>query len=486
MFSNTNEQNAILQEVLAQTPIVGVIAGAGCGKSSTARLVCNSAVEKKRKPLYIAYNRSAADEFKFKGGIDAMTQHSFCRELLKKVEKFKTVNNYIMSDIREVLSVDFQIGQDVFKTLNNFFYSADEVLNLDLVPPMDRVTDKVYRQMARNMVLRYTKDFWKDRKQRKIFSHDAYVKILQTDYPELLNLDYDLFTVDEYQDSNPAFLAILNRHPQQQLCIGDPMQSIYAWRGAVDAFDQFKGTSKDLSISFRFPNVIAELANHIISQRNSNFRLTGMESKSTFLPQTAYLHRSNIGCLLRAKELLDKGVDFVLQGGISKDEKAVLADMRYLATKHSDWVKTSHCKGMTSYEDIRDMIKLEHGTFGEWGNRERLINKLGGMSYFQSELASMEAVSEANLQNPQASVITTAHKAKGLEYPRIVVGSDFLSKFKTEESDYLEHGAFSISKAKIEEQNLLYVAVTRARKLVSLKEVAPLFPEFGGEVGQTL
>ena len=484
MYTNTKEQTAILQEVLTKDEHVGVIAGAGCGKSSTARLVCNSAHQKKRKPLYIAYNRSAAEEFQFKGNIDSMTQHSFCRNLLKRVENFKTVNNYIMSDIREILHVDFQIGQDVLQTLNNYFYSAHLELNLSLVPPMERISDPMYRDMARNMVLRYTKDFLIDRKKRGIYSHDAYVKILQTDYPELLNLDYDLFTIDEFQDSNPAFLAILNRHPQQQLCIGDPMQSIYGWRGAVDAFDQFNGVSKDLSISFRFPDVIAHLANHIISQRNSSFRLTGMDSSSTFLNQTAYLHRSNIGCLLRAKELLDKGIDFVLQGGISKEEKAVLADMRCLATNHPEWIKTPHCKGMTSYEDIRDMIKQERGSFGEWSNRERLIHKLGGMSYFQNELAGMEAVSEANIKNPAAAVITTAHKAKGLEYPRIVVGSDFLSKFKTSESDYLEYGAFSIAKARIEEQNLLYVAVTRARKTVSLKEVSPLFPEFSEEVGQ--
>jgi len=480
---HTNEQVAILQDVSRLRDHLGVIAGAGCGKSTMARMACNQVKSQKRLPLYLAFNRSAADEFKMRGNIDSLTHHSFSRQLLKRREKFQTINFYTTRDVREILKVDYQISQDVLKTLHEFFYSAELEPTIEMVPPMFRISSEEYRQMARRMVLRYTKDFWQKCKKDRVYSHDGYIKVLQTDHPDLLNLDYDLIAIDEYQDTNPAFAEILNRHPQQKLCIGDPMQSIYQWRGAIDAFDDFSGKRRDLSISFRFPDEIANIANFIISQRNSDFRLKGLDSNATMTKQTAYLHRSNIGCLLRAKELLDRGEDFVLQSGVSDEEKGIMSDMRCLATKHPEWVKTHHCMGMSSYEDIKELISLEDSGYGEWSCRERLIGKLGGMNVFQQELKTLEAVSKRNANNPHAAVVITAHKAKGLEYPRIVVGSDFLGKFKVPLEDMGTHGSFAIPKGKLEEQNLLYVAVTRARKVVNLQEVKPLFPNFDEEVG---
>ena len=57
-------------------------------------------------------------------------------------------------------------------------------------------------------------------------------------------------------------------------------------------------------------------------------------------------------------------------------------------------------------------------------------------------------------------VYSTAHKAKGLEWDQVVIGDDFVDVFKPS-----EQGSGKPSRKPTDEEfNLLYVAVTRARK----------------------
>jgi ATP-dependent helicase/nuclease subunit A len=60
---------------------------------------------------------------------------------------------------------------------------------------------------------------------------------LITDFPEEVrnfSHQYDYFMVDEYQDTSPLQVKILNAliHNQSQFTVGDPQQSIYLFRGA--------------------------------------------------------------------------------------------------------------------------------------------------------------------------------------------------------------------------------------------------------------
>ena len=72
-----------------------------------------------------------------------------------------------------------------------------------------------------------------------------------------LNDKYDLIIVDEAQDFNPIMLEMLLRHATTpKLFIGDPMQGIYGFTGAVDAFNRLpKSTLKvEFYSSYRIGN----------------------------------------------------------------------------------------------------------------------------------------------------------------------------------------------------------------------------------------
>ena len=475
-MKKTAEQEAIIKAVAEKDCNIGPIAGAGCGKSTTAKLACEQVLHK--SPLYLAFNRSIALEFKEKcPEIESMTQHSFCLSLLRPLERFEMTNRYNNRDVRDALDVDFLVASDVLKTITRFFQSSEIKPTMNMVAPLFRIQDEELRLAARRAILNYTIDFWNWILDRRVYSHDAYIKVLQVVYQDVVDQRFGLIAVDEYQDTNPAFAAILDRHPQQKLCIGDPMQAIYQWRGAIDAFETFEGERYHLSVSFRFPAEIAELANEIISQRETDFRLTGLAPLTPLQGRHAYLHRSNTGCLQRAISQRDSFEPFVLQGGVSPEEKSVLRDMQSLYFDHPEKIKTEDLRGLESFEDLQEIMSLEEDEFGEWSSRDRLIHSLGGYARFSQELDSLENESRRNEKNPRANVIITAHKSKGLEYPSVTIGGDFLRKFTLpEETEALTGIKYAINGGEIEEQNLLYVAVTRGMRSVDLREIEPLFP----------
>jgi superfamily I DNA/RNA helicase len=151
--------------------------------------------------------------------------------------------------------------------------------------------------------------------------------------------------------------------------------------------------------------------------------------------------------------------------------------MQSLYFDHPEQIKTEDLRGLESFEDLQEIMAMEEDEFGEWTSRDRLIHSLGGYGRFTNELDSLEQESRRNEKNPKAAVVITAHKAKGLEYPSVTIGSDFVRKFTVSEEQEARTGIkYAINGGEIEEQNLLYVAVTRGMRSVDLREVEPLFP----------
>lgn len=72
--------------------------------------------------------------------------------------------------------------------------------------------------------------------------------------------------VDEWQDLNPTNTTMLEKLVKGRLCgVGDPWQSIYAFRGAItggmaQAKQRFSCEEYDLSVSFRCPQAVVEHA----------------------------------------------------------------------------------------------------------------------------------------------------------------------------------------------------------------------------------
>ena len=80
----------------------------------------------------------------------------------------------------------------------------------------------------------------------KKIPHDAYVKLWQLRKPkDLFDTEgVDCIMIDEAQDLNGAMLDVFLRQTgKPRIIVGDPCQSIYQWRYAVNALDKVAATS---------------------------------------------------------------------------------------------------------------------------------------------------------------------------------------------------------------------------------------------------
>src|ERR1019366_6740395 len=99
------------------------------------------------------------------------------------------------------------------------------------------------------------------------------------------------------------------------------------------------------------------------------------------------------------------------------------------------------------------------------GGADPLIRLIrGAWDLYRGKPASGEL--EACVESPAAAQITvsTVHKAKGLEWPRVLMSSDF-NRFVELEGDK--------PVIDLEEAYIMYVAVTRARKKLPATGLAP-------------
>merc|ERR1711983_330143 len=79
---------------------------------------------------------------------------------------------------------------------------------------------------------------------------DGYLKLFQL---EGHKLEHDFMLVDEAQDVTPVVADIVLSQKKPTILVGDPHQSIYGFRGAVNAMAKVNATETlCLTQSFRF------------------------------------------------------------------------------------------------------------------------------------------------------------------------------------------------------------------------------------------
>ena len=126
------------------------------------------------------------------------------------------------------------------------------------------------------------------------YQHDYYLKQYQLTHPIIKK---DFLMLDEGQDTNPAVLDIFERQGEhaQLIMVGDTYQSIYQWRGAVDAMSAFEADDDCyLTKSFRFGPAIAEEANKWLTLLGADKPLEGFDRSSRSSARSRTRVRSSV------------------------------------------------------------------------------------------------------------------------------------------------------------------------------------------------
>ena len=470
----TDEMKAILDHEPV-SPLV-VEAGAGTGKTT---LLTQYARKWRKRGLYISYNAAIAKEAqtRFPDNIDAMTAHGYAYRA-QNVARYKSrlVGRIRKNHVREAdfsLENPFMSEDRMMKCIvagiHNFTNSAGSTLTeqhceLEFAP-------KSTRERVMPIIAKAVLAFVKYEESSLPFTHDCYLKNLEMTGG--MGSEYDYILVDEAQDLNPILLSLVQKSGRPVIMVGDRKQSIYAFRGSIDAMSEVDAPRLPLSQSWRFGAPVDAVANHILSYTMDppDWKLKGKPGHVTEIEEyTGSAPRESL-ILARTNSRIFEGlvsikVPFHVIGGfetiatqllsalaLSKGDRREIRDPMIQSYYHwDDMVADSE----DDDPEVRRLVKIVK----EYG--DALIGIIQRLRQLHSPHRGGAAI-----------VLSTAHKAKGLEAEHVILLDDFPTPAELE-ARRVEH---KITQVEYDQEfHLLYVAVTRA--MTTLKLSGPLFSAF--------
>lgn len=454
-FPPTPEQQAAIDVFEAGHDLV-VEAGAGAGKTSTLRSMANTK-HGRRPGLYIGFNRRIVEEARasMPTHVVCATPHSLAwhaggNRFADRLDQPRRLSADVAATAgigglraeleggRVATLEPGQVAGIVGASVQQYLMSGDLTPRAQhVVVPSEfrRTTDLVSKVMP--MVRRAWADL-QDPKGTWPYVHNAYLKAWCLTAPTLHG-NYVLF--DEAQDANPAVAALVAAQRTQKVYVGDSAQAIYGFNGAVDAIGSFVGKRCSLTRSFRFGDEIARSANEILGSPALAVALKivgnpALDSEvSDFISDAdAVLVRTNAGAVEVLLQHPTRRLAVV--GGTKEVVKFVWAAGRLRAGRAPEHRDLS-C--FPTWEAVREYVK-EDQAGAELKSVVGLVDRYGVATVVQ---AARRTVTEKRAE----MVVSTSHRAKGREWDRVQVHSDFPSGWLDDP----------------DEARLMYVVRTRAR-----------------------
>jgi hypothetical protein len=439
-----------------------VKAYAGCGKTATLQAFANKNANK--RILYLAYNKAIKDEAmsKFPRNVICRTGHQlawpkFGSQYVHKLGSAK------MTEVSKLLGTkDWAFVRHAMGVLNSYLSSAEAEIGIAHfyggVPYEDQAD---YNDNDTEKLLGAAETIWEamtDVESSFPAEHDCYLKLYQLSQPQL---PYDCILYDEAQDANPVVSDIVSRQPAQKIFVGDPWQQIYRWRGAENALDkqiEQGATPMYLTNSFRFGPMIAGVANAILRLQGETRPLVGLgkmdavrKSMDGIRGRYTVLNRTVSGVIMSAIDAVAAGKVIYWNGGIEAYNLSGLEDTYNLKNNRMTLIADKRVKAFKTYDAYAEAAEATEDP--EMLRMMRIIKDNSDIPRLLSALRqyTTDDIDEADI------VVSTTHRAKGLEWDVVRIDEDFPDIFDPEKVDPDQVG---------DELNLLYVAATRARKIL--------------------
>jgi superfamily I DNA/RNA helicase len=469
---------------------------AGSGKTTTIVEACKRLEEDERNVIFLAFNNHIADKLKveLKGYAQASTLHSFGFSILKRLYNFPEYGmkikvddwkyrKYVMNNIFNLSSL-IKPDTDAAR-IYGFCCNVAKLFSLarvNLIKHSDKDLSKL-RNLCdeHNMITLYD-----EVNVVNILLANAYKmpKDLVIDYTDMIVLplfhkdaipSYKFVFIDECQDLNMAEreLMLCASRNGRFVAVGDRRQAINGFAGAdCLSFDRIAAQEDTielpLSVNYRCGKKMIELAQDIVPQIEAhNGAINGEISETKELTKSLFKSNDMVLCRKAAPlvgicmKLIESGVTAIVKGkDIGEDLKNIVAG-----------ANTKNIKEVLSYlEDEKQKVvnavrEQRKCTEAEAKNSMRYINFADRCKCIENicqhsiknanELKSYidRIFSDDNVKN--AVILSTVHKAKGLEANRVIIllPDKLPLKFPRQKEWELK-----------QEMNLKYVALTRAKK----------------------
>jgi len=181
--------------------------------------------------------------------------------------------------------------------------------------------------------------------------------------------------------------------------------------------------------------------------------MNGQPGACNLCPQPfAFIARTNAMLFHTCKHLIDQGCHVWFLGGLETYKTNVYRDLCYLAKNQKDLIESKFVRRFRSLHTLTQFANNSNDV--EWLAKVSLVEEVGAGALL-TLLDRLPQHTVANMAEAHV-ILGTVHKAKGLEFDRVVLADDFAD---LEDLTHNEDAAQLTD----EDVNLLYVAVTRAK-----------------------
>lgn len=279
---------------------------------------------------------------------------------------------------------------------------------------------------------------------------------------------YDRVLIDELQDLSPLQHNMLQRVLKkngQIIGVGDPCQAIYGFRGAdaesMATFQKtFAATRLPLHVSYRCPKAVVSMAQTVVAHIQAHADAPeGLVAKETVWHEQAdfkggdlVVCRTNAPAVALAYALIRKNVPVeVLGRDIGKNLEALVKKC------DRDGSVDGLLAKLDAYEQKEIERAVKRGMDGKVAQIEDKCDTLRILCEGQTRVGAVTALIQSLFsgeRNAFKVTVASVHKSKGLEADRVWVLNRHLMPHRMAKKPW----------AKQQENNLIYVAYTRAKK----------------------
>lgn len=505
----TYQQSAILLALTKTTDNLGIIARAGCGKTSTILLCVDELIKTapEKSSIICAYNKAIRDEIKAKldsKGIDfrqcqASTMHSIGLNLIKQINKeIKVDAKKVWNIIDQTNSVSAITHKPFISELvekakgEGFGYFPDRrvgnfgdweqmISHYDISYDLSGNEEKSEYELLQ-MCIQAAAHVYEESLRRKdvVDFGDMILWPLINGIP--VKYPFDNVLADEVQDFSRVRQALARKlikpRTGRMIIVGDDRQAIYGFSGAdADALPNMISSMSakvfPLSKTFRCPiAVVAEAQHYVPDIEAAEWAKPGSVSSASVLPadldkNTAILCRNTAPLIGLAFKLISSGIAAKVEGrDIGRGLQRIIGRWKKIKLIEEFLVKLD---GYELHEEQKakargDEAKEEqvHDTCGTL----RAIAK-GCLAKGEESIADMSRAIEDLFADDVRGCVTlcTYHRSKGREWPRVLL---------------YRHRDLCPSKyakqpwQRRQEDNLAYVAITRAQAELVYLDAAKL------------
>ena len=475
-MTNLTPQQQSFIATASDTDSVALRARAGTGKTFSLRQWASSS---RKGGIATSFSKSTVQELtkKLSSRFPAKTLHALGRSAIKSSGKLGTLDSSkvfnIVNDLVKEHELDYESAQHI-RSLATIAKTYGIQPDASGPPGLTPDEPEVWEYFADQFDLDLSDLHLDLARQTIILSNKAAVKDGLIDFDDMLYIPliyphrfprYPVILADEVQDFNMLQHTMLKRcllPSGRIIAAGDDRQAIYAFRGALsDSYHSlvktFKMRELPLTVSFRCPReVILEAQKYVPDIEPAPSAIQGSILRpdsitSDELPRTI-LCRNNAPLITLALHLLVEGHSAEVAG---KDIGKGLIALTKRITK----------KNLSTPEFLDRLSKWKEREIARYPKRKaRITDKFQALSVlagYHKDLVAIQKHLEKLYPDPSSKSyrpsefhLTTIHRAKGREWPRVGFLDPHLlpSKYATQEWE------------KLQESNLAYVGITRAQE----------------------